>query len=168
LNTTLKFMKFAFRFLYLIGFLLLITSLLGGSLTDFVFRKLSEATLERAGLSKVSVDSLDNNIDEIFYSINKIKFRIDKIRELFGGEATQTDIYKKQKNQLIFKKVYNPVMEITGNLYRFALFILSVCLLLAASVIQLIHRSSDLRKRVEKLERIIQSSSIPSTAFPDR
>lgn len=159
-------MKKLYMILYIVGGALMITAILGGNLSKFIFKTISQKTLDQAGIKKQSVDSLDNTIDEILYFVNNAKLKIENLKEFFGG--LKLEKYKKQKNQLIYTNIYNPALEILSTFYRFATIFISLSIILIAVIIQVIYRNIHLRRRVEKMEEILKKQNLfPTPGSPD-
>lgn len=145
-------MKNLYQVLYGVAGLMLLIVLLGGSLTKPVFNNFSTRTMETAGIRKASIDSLDGRIDDMLYTVKKVQLQIEKIKNIFSSEQVDESKFQRTKSEVFAKNVYNPVNELLITFYRIGYFFISIIILLAAVIFQLIYRSGDLRRRVEKLE----------------
>ncbi len=145
-------MKNLYQVLYGVAGLMLLIVLLGGSITKPVFNNFSTRTMETAGIRKASIDSLDGRIDDMLYTVKKVQLQIEKIKNIFSSEQVDESKFQRTKSEVFAKNVYNPVNELLITFYRIGYFFISIIILLAAVIFQLIYRSSDLRRRVEKLE----------------
>lgn len=145
-------MKNLYQILFGIAGLLFLMVILGGSLTKPVFNNYSVKTLESAGVKKASMDSIDSRIDDMLYNIKKVQLQIEKIKNIFSSDQIDESKYQRTKSEVFVKNIYNPLNEMMIVFYRIGFFFISIILLLSAIIIQLIYRSSDLRRRVEKLE----------------
>lgn len=152
-------MKNAYQILYGMSGVLLLIVLLGGSLTKPVFNNFSERTLETSGIKKSAIDSIDSQIDNMLYTVNKVQLQIEKLKNLFSDKEIDESKYKKQKNEVFAKNIYNPLNELVIFFYRGLFFFVAVTLFLIAVIIHLAQRSSELRLRVTKLEDIIKANS---------
>ncbi len=145
-------MKNLYQILYGVAGLMLLIVLLGGSLTKPVFNNFSTRTMETAGIRKASIDSLDGRIDDMLYTVKKVQLQIEKIKNIFSSEQVDESKFQRTKSEVFARNVYNPVNELLITFYRIGYFFISIIVLLAAVIFQLIYRSGDLRRRVEKLE----------------
>ena len=146
-------MKNLYQLLYGVAALLLLTVILGGSLTKPVFNNYSVRTLETAGVKKASMDSIDSRIDDMLFSVKKVQLQIEKIKNIFSSDEIDESKYQRTKSEVFVKNIYNPLNELLIVFYRIGFFFVSIIILLTAVIFQLIYRSRDLRRRVEKLER---------------
>jgi len=146
-------MKNLYQLLYGVAALLLLTVILGGSLTKPVFNNYSVRTLETAGVKKASMDSIDSKIDDMLFSVKKVQLQIEKIKNIFSSDEIDESKYQRTKSEVFVKNIYNPMNELLIVFYRIGFFFVSIIILLSAVIFQLIYRSRDLRRRVEKLER---------------
>lgn len=145
-------MKNLYQVLYGVAGLMLLIVLLGGSLTMPVFNNFSTRTMETAGIRKASIDSLDGRIDDMLYTVKKVQLQIEKIKNIFSSEQVDESKFQRTKSEVFAKNIYNPVNELLITFYRIGYFFISIIVLLAAVIFQLIYRAGDLRRRVEKLE----------------
>lgn len=145
-------MKNLYQILYGVAGLMLLIVLLGGSLTKPVFNNFSTRTMETAGIRKASIDSLDGRIDDMLYTVKKVQLQIEKIKNIFSSEEVDESKFQRTKSEVFARNVYIPVNELLITFYRIGYFFISIIVLLAAVIFQLIYRSGDLRRRVEKLE----------------
>lgn len=145
-------MKNLYQLLYGVAALLLLTVILGGSLTKPVFNNYSVRTLETAGVKKASMDSIDSRIDDMLFSVKKVQLQIEKIKNIFSSDEIDESKYQRTKSEVFVKNIYNPLNELLIVFYRIGFFFVSIIFLLSAVIFQLIYRSRDLRRRVEKLE----------------
>lgn len=145
-------MKNAYKSLYFASAIIFLIVILGGSVTKPVFNGFSEKSLNTIGIKKSSVDSVDNSIDEMLYKVNRINLKIEKLKNLFSDEKIDEEKYSKVKNEIIFRNVYTPVIEVLNTTYRIVFFIISVVVLFSAVILQLIYRGTDLKRRVAFLE----------------
>lgn len=145
-------MKNLYQVLYGVAGLMLLIVLLGGSITKPVFNNFSTRTMETAGIRKASIDSLDGRIDDMLYTVKKVQLQIEKIKNIFSSEQVDESKFQRTKSEVFAKNVYNPINELLITFYRIGYFFISIIILLAAVIFQLIYRSGDLRRRVEKLE----------------
>ena len=152
-------MKNLYQILYGIAALLLIIVLLGGSLTKPVFNSYSVRTLESAGVKKSSIDSIDSKIDDLSYGMKKIELQIEKIKNIFSDKNIDESKYQRVKNEVFARNIYNPINELLVVFYRIGFFFISMIVFLTAVILQLVYRSRDLRRRVEKLETAMVVSS---------
>ena len=148
-------MKNLYQLLYGVAALLLLTVILGGSLTKPVFNNYSVRTLETAGVKKASMDSIDSRIDDMLFSVKKVQLQIEKIKNIFSSDEIDESKYQRTKSEVFVKNIYNPMNELLIVFYRIGFFFVSIIILLSAVIFQLIYRSRDLRRRVEKLERML-------------
>ncbi|HWA05490.1 MAG TPA: hypothetical protein VG961_03005, partial [Ignavibacteria bacterium] len=74
--------------------------LLGGSVTKPVFNNYSVKTLETAGVKKSAMDSIDNRIDDMLYSVKKVQLQIEKIRNMFSSDPIVESKYQKTKSEM--------------------------------------------------------------------
>jgi len=135
--------------------LLLLTVILGGSLTKPVFNNYSVRTLETAGVKRASMDSIDSRIDDMLFNVKKVQLQIEKIKNIFSSDEIDESKYQRTKSEVFVKNIYNPMNELLIVFYRIGFFIVSIILFLSAVIFQLIYRSRDLRRRVEKLETLL-------------
>ncbi|HEY3251462.1 MAG TPA: hypothetical protein VGK25_10135 [Ignavibacteria bacterium] len=149
-------MKNTYQFLYTSSAVIFIIVLLGGSITKPIFNSFASRSLETLGIKKFSVDSLDNKIDDILYTINKLNFQIERLKNLFSDEKADVSKLTKEKNEILLRNIYNPINEILITIYRLIFLLVSIILLFAAVITQLIYRGTDLRRRVEFLERRVK------------
>ena len=148
-------MKNLYQILYGVAGLLLLLVILGGSLTKPVFNNYSVKTLESAGVKKASMDSIDSRIDDMLYSVKKVQLQIEKIKNIFSSDQIDETKYQRTKSEVFVKNIYTPLKEMLIVFYRIGFFFISIILLLSAVIFQLIYRSADLRRRVEKLEKVL-------------
>lgn len=151
-------MKNLYQILYGVAGLLFLLVILGGSLTKPVFNNYSVKTLESAGVKKSSMDSIDSRIDDMLYNVKKVQLQIEKIKNIFSSEEIDESKYQRTKSEVFVKNIYNPLNEMLMVFYRIGFFFVSIILLLSAIIVQLLYRSSDLRRRVEKLEAAIPAA----------
>jgi len=135
--------------------LLLLTVILGGSLTKPVFNNYSVRTLETAGVKRASMDSIDSRIDDMLFNVKKVQLQIEKIKNIFSSDEIDESKYQRTKSEVFVKNIYNPMNELLIVFYRIGFFFVSIILFLSAVIFQLIYRSRDLRRRVEKLETLL-------------
>jgi len=148
-------MKNLYQLLYGVAALLLLTVILGGSLTKPVFNNYSVRTLETAGVKRASMDSIDSRIDDMLFNVKKVQLQIEKIKNIFSSDEIDESKYQRTKSEVFVKNIYNPMNELLIVFYRIGFFIVSIILFLSAVIFQLIYRSRDLRRRVEKLETLL-------------
>ncbi len=148
-------MKNLYQILYGVAGLLFLLVILGGSLTKPVFNNYSVKTLESAGVKKASMDSIDSRIDDMLYSVKKVQLQIEKIKNIFSSDQIDETKYQRTKSEVFVKNIYTPLNEMLIVFYRIGFFFISIILLLSAVIFQLIYRSADLRRRVEKLEKVL-------------
>lgn len=151
-------MKNLYQILYGVSGLLFLLVILGGSLTKPVFNNYSVKTLESAGVKKASMDSIDSRIDDMLHNVKKVQLQIEKIKNIFSSEEIDESKYQRTKSEVFVKNIYNPLNEMLIVFYRIGFFFVSIILLLSAIIVQLLYRSSDLRRRVEKLEAAIPAA----------
>lgn len=151
-------MKNLYQILYGVAGLLFLLVILGGSLTKPVFNNYSVKTLESAGVKKASMDSIDSRIDDMLHNVKKVQLQIEKIKNIFSSEEIDESKYQRTKSEVFVKNIYNPLNEMLMVFYRIGFFFVSIILLLSAIIVQLLYRSSDLRRRVEKLEAAIPAA----------
>lgn len=154
-------MKNTYQVLYGISIILFIIVLLGGTLTKPVFNNFSTRTLETAGVKKSAIDSVDSRIDDLLYNVNKVQLQIEKLKNLFSDKEIDETKYQKQENKIFARNIYNPMNEILIVFFRIGFFFISVILFLSGVIIHLVYRSQDLRRRVTKLEEIINLTGFP-------
>jgi hypothetical protein len=145
-------MKNLYQVLYGVAGLLFLIVILGGTVTKPVFNNYSVKTLETAGVKKASMDSIDSRIDDMLFSVKKVQLQIEKIKNIFSSDQIDESKYQRTKSEVFLKNIYNPLNELIIIFYRIGFLFVSIILLLAAVIFQLIYRSKDLRRRVEKLE----------------
>ena len=145
-------MKNLYQILYGIAGLLLLLVILGGSVTKPVFNNYSVKTLESAGVKRASMDSIDSRIDDMLYNVKKVQLQIEKIKNIFSSDQIDESKYQRTKSEVFVKNIYNPLNKLLIVFYRIGFFFISIIFLLTAVIFQLIYRSRDLRRRVEKLE----------------
>lgn len=148
-------MKNFYQILYGVSGLLLIIVILGGSITKPVFNNYSVRTLETAGVKKSAMDSIDSRIDDMLYNVKKVQLQIEKIKNIFSNDQIDESKYQKTKSEVFVKNIYNPLNELLIVFYRIGFFFISLILFLTAVIFQLVYRSVDLRRRIEKLERLL-------------
>lgn len=146
-------MKNTYQILYVVSVVLLLVVLLGGTITKPIFNNFSARTLETAGIKKASIDSLDSKYDEIMFTVTKVELQIEKLKNLFSDKEIDENKFQKQKHELFTRNIYNPLNELAIIFFRIGFFFISIILLLAAVIAQLIYRSFDLRMRVNVLEK---------------
>lgn len=148
-------MKNFYQILYGVSGLLLMIVILGGSITKPVFNNYSVRTLETAGVKKASMDSIDSRIDDMLYNVKKVQLQIEKIKNIFSSDQIDESKYQKTKSEVFVKNIYNPLNELLIVFYRIGFFFISLILFLTAVIFQLVYRSVDLRRRIEKLETLL-------------
>ena len=148
-------MKNLYQLLYGVAALLLLTVILGGSLTKPVFNNYSVRTLETAGVKRASMDSIDSRIDDMLFNVKKVQLQIEKIKNIFSSDEIDESKYQRTKSEVFVKNIYNPMNELLIVFYRIGFFFVSIILFLSAVIFHLIYRSRDLRRRVEKLETLL-------------
>jgi regulator of replication initiation timing len=153
-------MKNAYQILYGMSVVLLFMVILGGSLTKPVFNNFSTRTLETAGVQKSSIDSIDSKIDNMLYAVNRIQLQIEKLKNIFGDKEIDANKYQKVKNEMFARNIYNPLNELVIVFYRIGFFFVSVILFMAGVIFHLAYRSTDLRRRVSKLEKAMEQNQI--------
>lgn len=149
-------MKSAYQFLYIASAIVFIVVLLGGTVTKPVFNSFASKSLETIGIKKSSVDSLDNKIDDMVYSIDKLNFQLERFKKLFSDEKTDETVLKKERNEILLKNIYKPISEILITIYRLVFLLISVIMLFGAIITQVIYRGTELRMKVEFLEQRIK------------
>ena len=148
-------MKNFYQILYGVSGLLLMIVILGGSITKPVFSNYSVRTLETAGVKKASMDSIDSRIDDMLYNVKKVQLQIEKIKNIFSSDQIDESKYQKTKSEVFVKNIYNPLNELLIVFYRIGFFFISLILFLTAVIFQLVYRSVELRRRIEKLETLL-------------
>lgn len=148
-------MKPLYITLYITAVLLLLIVLLGGSITKPIFDNFSSRTLNTAGVKKEAVDSLDNRIDEAFHQIKLVEYQIEKFRNLFSDKKVDENKYKKESNAIFARNIYNPLVGTLNYVYRFALFLIALILLLSGAITHIVYRNMSLRRRVSDLEKAV-------------
>ncbi|MBN8585303.1 MAG: hypothetical protein J0M37_09415 [Ignavibacteria bacterium] len=151
-------MKHFYQILYGVSGLLLMIVILGGSITKPVFNNYSVRTLETAGVKKASMDSIDSRIDDMLYNVKKVQLQIEKIKNIFSSDQIDESKYQKTKSEVFVKNIYNPLNELLIVFYRIGFFFISLILFLTAVIFQLVNRSVDLRRRIEKLETLLPNN----------
>ncbi len=145
-------MKNLYQVLYGVAGLLFLIVILGGTVTKPIFNNFSTRTIETAGVKKVSLDSIDSKVDDMLFGLKKIQLQIDKLKNIFSDKEIDESKYQRVKNEVFTRNIYNPINELAIVFYRIGFFFISIIFLLTVVIFQLIYRSQDLRRRVEKLE----------------
>jgi|SRR4030095_7341512 len=148
-------MKNTYQILYGISILLFIMVVLGGSITKPVFNNFSVKTLEISGVKRSAIDSIDSRIDDIFYNVNRLQLQIEKLKNLFSEKEIDESKYQRQENKVFARNIYNPLNEILIVFFRIGFFFISVIIFMGGVIIHLINRSSEIRRRVARLEEAI-------------
>ncbi len=143
--------------LYILSLAVVVCVIMGGSLTKPVLRYLAESNLERTVVKKTAIDSLDNRIDELLYTVTKIQLQLDKIKNLFSSGEIDESKYRKEKHEVFAKNIYEPLTEMLIIFYRIILFFAAVLIFMSAIISQLIYNSRLLNARIRKLEEICHS-----------
>lgn len=151
-------MKNFYQILYGVSGLLIMIVILGGSITKPMFNNYSVRTLETAGVKKASMDSIDSRIDDMLYNVKKVQLQIEKIKNIFSSDQIDESKYQKTKSEVFVKNIYNPLNELLIVFYRIGFFFISLILFLTAVIFQLVYRSVDLRRRIEKLETLLPNN----------
>lgn len=151
-------MKNFYQILYGVAGLLFIIVILGGSITKPVFNNYSVRTLETAGVKKSAMDSIDSRIDDMLYKVKKVQLQIEKIKNIFSSDQIDESKYQKTKSEVFVKNIYNPLNELLIVFYRIGFFFISLILFLTAVIFQVVYRSVDLRRRIEKLETLLPNN----------
>lgn len=148
-------MKSAYQVLYGMSILLLLIVLLGGTVTKPAFSNFSTRTLETAGVQKSAIDSVDSRIDNIIYTVNRIQLQIEKLKNIFSDKEIDESKYQKTRNEIFARSIYNPMNELLIVFYRVSFFFISVILFMTGVIFHLAYRSTDLRRRISKLEALV-------------
>ena len=152
-------MKIIYIFLYSLSGLMFLTALFGSSLTEPVFKTVSERTLETAGFKKSYFQSADDKIDDLVYKSKQIELQIEKIKNFFSSDKIDESKYSREKTYMLEKTFYNPMIGMFNAVFRIGLIFLSFLMLAFAVIFHLAYRSLELRKRVRKLEEIVLSKN---------
>ncbi|MBV6477303.1 MAG: hypothetical protein HGGPFJEG_00041 [Ignavibacteria bacterium] len=148
-------MKIFYIVLYCISALLFIVAMLGSSITKDLFDSYSEKTLEYSGLKKNSVQNIDNKIDDLIYKSKQIELKIERIKNFFSQEKIDESKYQRENTALLQKNIYDPLINMLNQIFRFAMMFVSVVFLMFAVIFHLAYRGIELRKRVYRLEAIV-------------
>lgn len=150
-------MKTAYISLYFISGLMFVVSILGTSLFRPMFDYVSELALDAAGFKKVYIESADDKIDELVYKSKQIELQIEKLKKLFTSERVDESKYQKEKNEMLEKAFYRPLVSTLDYFFIALVFFASLMFLAFAIVFQFVYRSMDLRRRLKRLEGIVLS-----------
>ncbi|MBK8383440.1 MAG: hypothetical protein IPL16_16440 [Ignavibacteria bacterium] len=148
-------MKIIYVLLYCLSGIMFLTAILGSSLTEPVFNRISERTMETAGFKKSYFQSADDRIDDLVYKSRQIELQIEKIKNFFSSEKIDESKYSREKTSLLEKTFYNPLIGLFNVIFRTGLIFISFLMLSFAVIFHLAYRGSELRKRVRKLEEIV-------------
>ena len=144
------------RFFYIMFLAGVMFSLLGGTLFNQPFRVVSVSTLDMAGLHKPDIDSGDRKIDGVLQWKDISEAWMAKVRKANSWkeykEMFKVPEVKMQQHGFIDKYVYEPMVKTTMYGLRLSLFMFSFSFLFIAVILQLIHGSLSLRRRVRALE----------------
>ncbi len=148
-------MKTTYIILYWISSLIFLISILGSTLTKYLFDSISEKTLEVSGVNKIYFQSVDDKIDELVYRTKQIELQIEKVKKLFSSDDVDERKYEREKNAMLEKSIYNPLIQIFNYVYRIGFILISFIILSFAFIFHLAYRSMELRRRVRRLEEIV-------------
>jgi hypothetical protein len=151
-------MKNLYKSLYISASVLFLISLLGGSLSKPLFNSISESALESGGLRKAYIHAADDKVDDLFHTIKKIEYQIERIKNIFSSEKVDESLYGRQQNYLIANNLYNPLIITLNYIFRSGLFLISLIIALSGVIAQLIYNGTNLRRRVAMLESIVLST----------
>ena len=140
---------------YILSLLVLIIVIAGGGISEPIFTNISAKTLTAAGINKSSVDSADTKIDNLIHAVKRFERQVDKLKKFFSSDKVDEEKYKKKKNNILLNTVYNPLIEILNYVYRFCFLLFSFILLLVGIIFNLIYKSMELRRRVNRLEEVV-------------
>ncbi len=148
-------MKIFYVILYCLSGIIFLTAILGSSLTEPMFNKISERTMETAGFKKSYFQSADDKIDDLVYKSKQIELQIEKIKNFFSSDKIDESKYSREKTSLLEKTFYNPLIGMFNAVFRTGFIFISILMLSFAVIFHLVYRGSELRKRVRKLEEIV-------------
>ena len=100
------------RIFYITGVVIIVISLLGGSLFKSIFNGMSGFLVEKGGLKYEYVNTYDDKIDEIFFQIKQAQLQIEKIRNFFSRDVIDESKYKKEENKILENSVYKPLVDL--------------------------------------------------------
>jgi hypothetical protein len=148
-------MKNLYIFSYILSAMVFIIVIFGGSVSEPLFSNISAKTLTAAGVDKSSIDSADSKIDNMIYSVKRFERKIEKVKKFFSEDKVDESKYKKKKNKILLKTIYNPLIEILNYIYRFGFLLTSCLFLLVGMIFNLVYRNLELRRRVKRLEEVV-------------
>lgn len=148
-------MKNTYIALYIISAFIFLISLLGGTLTRPIFESVSQRTMETAGFKKSYLETVDNQIDELIYKSKQIELQIEKLKRIFSSDKVDESRYQKEKNTMLERTFYSPLIGLFSFAYRVIFFFIAVIVLLFGIICHIIYRSMELRRRVRRLEEMM-------------
>ncbi|MDZ4710888.1 MAG: hypothetical protein SGI89_01020 [bacterium] len=152
-------MKTAYIILYFLSGLVFLIAMLGSSLTKPMFDSISETALETSGFKKSYIQSVDERIDDLVYKSKQIELQIEKLKKFFSSDKVDESKFKREQNLMLEKTFYSPLIGMFNFVFRTGFILLSLIILPFAVMFHLAYRSLDLRKRVRRLESIVNQKT---------
>lgn len=145
-------MRILIYLFYSVSVLLIAVALFGGTLSEPLVEKFSMEAIQKIGVDKSKIDSLDAQIDMSFYNMNLFIYRLERLKNfLTFGDNEQKSLEFKRHNY-ISDIVYEPILTAVSYVIRGIMLSGGIILLLTTAIIHTITSYFNLRKRVKKLE----------------
>jgi len=150
-------MKAVYIILYSVSMVLFLISMLGSSLTEGLITSYSERILDYSGLKRNYIRTVDTKIDDLIYKSKQIELKIEKIKNIFSPESVDESKYQREQSSMLEKNIYSPLINLLNKVLRLVIMFISFMVLMFAIVFHFIHYNADLRKRISRLEALLNT-----------
>ncbi len=150
-------MKIIIYSLYLVSVFLIGISLFGGSFSKPLIVGYSMQTINRIGIDKTKIDTLDVLIDNSIYNMNLMMYKIEKFKNTLTFKEDNTKPLEFQHYNYIYNSVYVPILTTMSYLLRLFIALSGIFIFIVTALVHTITSYFSLRKRVSILEQKLYS-----------
>jgi hypothetical protein len=131
-------------------------AVLGGSLTRPLVEGYSMKTIQKIGIDKAQIDTMDVLIDNSIYNMNLMMYKIEKMKNTLTLREDNNKPLEFQHYKYIYNAVYLPILYAITYLLRIIIGFAGIFILILTALVHSIFSYFDLKKRVNILEKVLK------------
>jgi len=141
---------------YAIAIFMVGVAVLGGSLTRPLVEGYSMKTIQKIGIDKAQIDTMDVLIDNSIYNMNLMMYKIEKMKNTLTLREDNNKPLEFQHYKYIYNAVYVPILYTITYLLRIIIGFAGIFILILTALVHSIFSYFDLKKRVNILEKVLK------------
>lgn len=141
---------------YAIAIFMVGVAVLGGSLTRPLVEGYSMKTIQKIGIDKAQIDTMDVLIDNSIYNMNLMMYKIEKMKNTLTLREDNNKPLEFQHYKYIYNAVYLPILYAITYLLRIIIGFAGIFILILTALVHSIFSYFDLKKRVNILEKVLK------------